>query len=60
MERLYEVDMDEQVASELDVVAHQDPMRPKVYRALAKLSNLRGVDITQYGSASFKTMEGTY
>ena len=43
----YEEDMVEHVEPEAQAVGHLDPRRFKVYKVLGKLSNLRGVDITE-------------
>ena len=56
----YEEDMDEHVEAEAEVVAHLDPGRFKFYKVLAKLSNLRGVDLTDNMAVQKKSMEGIY
>ena len=56
----YEEDMVEHVEAEAEVVAHLDPGRFKFYKVLAKLSNLRGVDLTDNMAVQKKSMEGIY
>ena len=52
--------MVEHVEAEAEVVAHLDPGRFKFYKVLAKLSNLRGVDLTDNMAVQKKSMEGIY
>ena len=47
----YEWDMDEEVEQQAKVSDHPDPMRPKVNKISAKLTNLRSCELTDFMAA---------